>query len=183
MSYRTWTAFDLPTRAALAGGVVVALLLAIVSAVTPASPARAAETGSLVWGVKASFRSYVAGPVAHGAIDLSGGATRLGDGTYSFGQTQTTVAPGSPTGSTSFGGGVRFSGHDGQLDVKLAEPRLVVASATSAQLSVDVTQGGSTSRVTLADLRSPSASGGATTWKAFLTSAGSKVFALDGSEF
>ncbi|KQY59984.1 hypothetical protein ASD11_10810 [Aeromicrobium sp. Root495] len=183
MSSPTWTALDRPTRATLAGGVVVALLLAVVSAVTPASPARAADTGSLVWGVKASFRSYVGGPIAHGSIDVSGGASRLGDGTFSFGQTETSVEAGGSTGTTSFGGGVRFSGHDGQLDVRLASPRLVVTSASAAQLSADVTQAGATTRVVMADLKNPSTSGGATTWKAFLTTAGSQVFALDGSEF
>ena len=40
--------------------------------------------GALTWGVKASFRNYVQGPIALGNIQTHDGASKNPDGTFNF---------------------------------------------------------------------------------------------------
>jgi hypothetical protein len=109
-----------------------------------ATPAHAAASnisgGSLDWGAKASFRSYIAGPIAAGSITVTGATTNT-DGTFRF-------APGSGTydGATgalnaSFTGKVRFIGHDmgdgPLLDVTFDHLRIEI-SGSAANLVADV---------------------------------------------
>lgn len=152
----------------------------------PATPDKSVQAGSLTWGVKASFRSYVTGPIARGSIAISGGATSSGSG-YRFGQASTTADLPDPVGSTRFRGKVRFTGHQGELDLTFADPVVRVISGNAAVLSMSVTGYG---RVDLATLdlgsASRSTSTGAVTFRgapATLTSAGSKVFSYQGSTF
>ncbi|MBQ0867184.1 HtaA domain-containing protein [Streptomyces sp. RK75] len=72
----------------------------------PASGAIA--DGNLDWGVKASFRKYVTGPIANGKVETSDGA-RSTDGGYRFPKGSGTFADGAL--NASFDGGVRFLGH------------------------------------------------------------------------
>ena len=71
-----------PLRAFLLAGAVG------LTALLPASGAFAAPVdvsgGSGDWGVKLSFRNYIAGPIAHGDIAVSDGASVNVDGTYDF---------------------------------------------------------------------------------------------------
>ncbi len=83
------------------------------------------ETGTLDWGVKASFRSYITGPIAHGSATPSSGATANADGTYRFPLDDGTL-DGPEEIDADFGGQVRFSGHDGALDLTLSDPRVVI---------------------------------------------------------
>lgn len=115
--------------------------------VTPRlAPSVTFGSGHVDWGVKASFRSYIEGPIAHGSYTASDGAVRNGDGTIRFellGGTYDTVAR---SGELQLRGTVRFSGHDApggpQLDLTLRDPRLVLdgdggtlhANATSKAL-------------------------------------------------
>jgi hypothetical protein len=154
---------------------------------TPAGKPDAATTsGWLSWGVKESFRSYLTGPIAHGAITVSGGARADGAG-FRFGQSATTADPPRATGTSSYRGQVRFSGHAGVLDLAMSSPRVEVSSSTSAVLSLAVSGFG---RVRLAslDLAGGSRSAGSdwVGWSgvpARLTAAGTKVFAYNGSAF
>ncbi len=140
--------------------------------------------GSLAWGIKESFRSYVAGPIAHGSITTSG--VSLSGGAFVFGQAAGSTFDGS-TGSTSYSGSVRFRGHDGLLDVSLSNPVVTVESSTRATLSVSVNGGASTSFATL-DLSAGvrSTPGNTVTFSgvpASLTAAGARVFSFNGSNF
>jgi hypothetical protein len=153
---------------------------------SPSTKPESGTNGWLSWGVKASFRSYVTGPIAHGAISVSGGARADGGG-YRFGQSATTADPPRATGTSTYRGQVRFSGHSGVLDLAMGSPRVQVTSSSSAVLSMAVSGFG---RVQLAslDLGDGRRSAGSdwVGWSgvpARLTTAGAKVFSYQGSAF
>lgn len=77
----------------------------------------------LVWGVKASFRSYV--EAAEGTITLSDGATRADDGTFIFiaepGGDLVIAPDGTATGAMRFQGSVMFEAHGGMLKSTIRE--------------------------------------------------------------
>ncbi|MEV6393794.1 HtaA domain-containing protein [Streptomyces sp. NPDC051907] len=66
--------------------------------------------GNLDWGVKKSFRSYVTGPIAHGKVELSGGAANSAAG-YRFPKGKGSFDADEKSLAASFDGGVRFLGH------------------------------------------------------------------------
>jgi hypothetical protein len=158
-------------------------LVVLCCALTPAAAASAADDPVPInagagadWGVKASFRSYVVGPIAHGSITVDGGASVNVDGTYHF-PVQGGGAYDALTGATvvRFGGSVHFVGHDGQLDLKISDPRVEltadgpalyadVASKTSLDAAA-ITQFPNV-RVAAVDLtgKTPTIAGGTTTW-------------------
>lgn len=153
---------------------------------SPSARPESDTDGWLSWGVKASFRSYVAGPIAHGAITVSGGARADGGG-YRFGQSATTADPPRAIGTSTYRGQVRFSGHSGVLDLAMSSPRVQVTSSRSAVLSMAVSGFG---RVQLAslDLGDGRRSAGSdwVGWSGVptrLTAAGAKVFSYQGSAF
>lgn len=80
------------------------------SATTPAAAQGELVDGTLDWGVKDSFRTYVTGPIANGKVETTGGATasdagyRFPDATGSFDADEQTLDAG-------FEGKVRFLGH------------------------------------------------------------------------
>lgn len=80
--------------------------------------------GSLTWGVKESFRTYVTGPIAGGTITASDGATlpsgQSGAATFALAAGQS-FDPDNP-GELAFAGTVFFSGHEGILEVKISDP-------------------------------------------------------------
>lgn len=148
--------------------------------------------GALDWGVKASFRRYVGGPIAHGAITTGGGATANGDGTFRFAADGGTYDPASGRATLRFGGSVRFSGHAGQLDLTIARPRLEIDGGV-ATLHADVSSkslsGGVVEQFTGVDLArvdlgtpaaGPAVAGGRLGWRelpAALTANGAPAFA------
>jgi len=71
----------------------------------------------LIWGVKASFRSYV--EAAGGSVTLSDGATRTENGGFVFnavpGGNLNIASDGSATGAMRFEGTVTFEAHGGML--------------------------------------------------------------------
>nr|WP_236778822.1 HtaA domain-containing protein [Agromyces seonyuensis] len=141
-------------------------------------PATVIPSGSLTWGVSASFRSYVTGSIAQGAVSVSGGATQSG-GVFQFGQSASTFT--GSTGSADYFGSVRFTGHSGVLDLTFANPTLRVDSPTVGTLQVTVNG----SRVNLATVNlaaaSKSTAKGATTFaNAPVTLNGEGAAAFDG---
>ncbi|WP_440311962.1 HtaA domain-containing protein [Leucobacter chromiireducens] len=89
--------------------------------------------GSFEWGVRKEFRDYVTGSIAKGKITVSNPAS--GSSVYKFPQ----IAGGTwdakkQTGSVKFAGNVNFTGHDGVLNLNLANPELHVLSASKAEL-------------------------------------------------
>jgi hypothetical protein len=87
---------------------------------TPASPSASATTpaaeqgelvdGTLDWGVKESFRSYVTGPIANGKVETTAGATTTGTG-YRFPDATGSFDADEQTLDAEFDGQVRFLGH------------------------------------------------------------------------
>ncbi|WP_336501377.1 HtaA domain-containing protein [Microbacterium paraoxydans] len=134
--------------------------------VTPTKPAATVPGGSLRWAISSSFTNYITGPIAQGAIAVSGGATRSG-GQFQFGQTVGgDFDATSGRGSVVYRGAVRFTGHHGVLDVTVADPMIRITSASSATLSV--TSGGAQVPFATLDLSRAvrTAAGGAVTYTA-----------------
>ncbi|MFF9505594.1 HtaA domain-containing protein [Streptomyces sp. NPDC014724] len=122
---------------------------------SPASPspsapatdgAAAADPGAIVdgtldWGVKKSFRAYVTGPVAHGRVETTGGATASGDG-YRFPDATGRFDAAKQTLNAGFDGKVRFLGHEENgaytLDLSLTGLEIQV-NGTKGTLIADVT--------------------------------------------
>ncbi|MFD7284511.1 HtaA domain-containing protein [Streptomyces sp. NPDC059863] len=87
--------------------------------------------GTLDWGVKESFRSYVVDKIARGKVELSDGAAKSGAAAYRFPKGTGDFDATARTLSASFGGTVRFLGHqdeDGEyvLDLRLSGLQVVV---------------------------------------------------------
>ena len=141
--------------------------------------------GSLSWGVKASFRSYVTGPIATGAISTTGASAS--GGAFVFPQTDAALLV-NGLGTASYAGTVRFTGHSGVLDLRLSDPQVRIDSATSGTLLLRVNGG---TRVAFASLALGSGSQstdatGAVRYAnvpATLTAAGSSAFTFGGSSF
>ncbi|MEZ3161394.1 HtaA domain-containing protein [Microbacterium sp. BWT-B31] len=141
----------------------------------PVTPPAAVAGGSLRWAISTSFSNYVTGDIAHGSIAVGGGATRA-NGSFQFGQAAgSTYDPATGLGTVTYTGSVRFTGHNGALDVTIANPQVRLTSAATGSLWV--TSGGS--QVNFATLNLAAAavltSSGATTYSnvpATLTAAG-----------
>lgn len=113
-----------------------AALLALFSA----APAGAAEPVAISagagagadWGVKASFRSYIAGPIANGSTEVSEGASINSNGTFHFPVASGTYDPETRSTVVQFSGQVHFSGHAGQLDLRIWNPRVEITPEGAA---------------------------------------------------
>jgi hypothetical protein len=121
--------------------------------------------GTLGWGVKESFRTYVVGSVAKGEITASGGASQAsGNGVFTFTGATGSYDTDADTLSASFEGAVEFKGHEGAgedggygLDLTLSDLKATLDGGTGT-LTADVTSLGEKSEdVVLADLKAKSA--------------------------
>ncbi|NNN36011.1 HtaA domain-containing protein [Streptomyces sp. S3(2020)] len=135
-----------PPRPRLYGG-VAALCLAVLGALLPAGSAHAAsrtvQGGRLDWGIKASFQSYVTGPIAKGSYSLTGGAATVGSGAFRFHSATGSYDGDTGAFSAAFSGGVHFLGHrtdagSYQLDLTISRPTVRI-TGSSGTLYVDVT--------------------------------------------
>ncbi|WP_165985954.1 HtaA domain-containing protein, partial [Streptomyces sp. YIM 98790] len=125
----------------------------------PAGPAAVVD-GTLDWGVKESFRTYVTGPVAGGGVELSGGAAGNGDGGYRFPDGQGEFNAEDDALTAAFAGSVRFVGHEkaeGEYELDLTFSGLAVElNGTGGTLFADVTAAGQRSEdVPVAELGVP----------------------------
>ena len=96
------------------------------------------EGGYLDWGVKQSFRNYIAN-IAHGTITVGDGAAQNADGTFRF-PVEASAGDVAADGSlvvADFGGSVRFTAHDGALDL-LIEDIVVTMEGDAGVLEADV---------------------------------------------
>ncbi|QIK64755.1 hypothetical protein G7068_07015 [Leucobacter viscericola] len=102
----------------------------------------------LTWGVKESFRSYISGSIANGSWDAKDGASYT---TPDFQWTKATgtVDPTTGTGTVSFVGTVHFTGHDGVLDLTLANPTIEFEGDGKASLLLDARSTDATGKVTI----------------------------------
>lgn len=152
--------------------------------INPPSDGNVVE-GSLVWGVKQSFRNYITGPIAKGSIQVSSGASTQ-NGLFWFGQRSTDWSQGAGTGSTSYGGAVRFTGHSGILDLTFSNPVVRIDSQASGTLLVSVNG----AQVAIGSLNLAAAGrrgvdGGVSysNVPVTLTAAGARVFSYGSSQF
>ncbi|MFJ5231285.1 HtaA domain-containing protein [Kitasatospora sp. NPDC088391] len=94
------------------------------------------DTGSLDWGVKAGFRSYVTGPTGGGSVELTDGAKVNADGSYHFNLASAGYDLSTHRLNAAFDGGVRFLAHGGALDVAFSDLR-ITTSGTTGTLTAD----------------------------------------------
>ncbi|MFC1230263.1 HtaA domain-containing protein [Streptomyces sp. Sce081] len=128
---------------------------------TPAPARGEIADGTLGWGVKESFRTYVVGPIAKGEVTASDGASQAsGNGAFTFTDASGTYDTDAGTLDASFEGAVNFKGHekDGaySLDLTLSDLKATLDGGTG-ELSADVDKLGEQSQdVVLATLRAKS---------------------------
>lgn len=133
------------TASAAAAFAAAALLIPTTAHAAPAAPVLTEDTtsstctvtgGTLSWGVKEGFRSYISGSIANGSWEVADGATYE---TPLFGWSNPSGSIDATTGegSVSFTGSVHFSGHDGVLNLLIANPTIVLGGDGTAQLLLD----------------------------------------------
>lgn len=115
-------------RLGLAAALALSLCLAFATtqARSDAGPAQIATGAGLDWGIKASFRNYIEGPIATGTITPSEGATRNPDGSFHFPIGEGTYDPATKGLVLRFDGSIHMSGHGGVLNMTVREPRVVI---------------------------------------------------------
>lgn len=92
--------------------------------------------GSMAWGVKTSFTTYVRGGIAKGGWDLAGGATWNG-AAFNFPVSHGTYSSKTASGTINYAGSIHFTGHHGVLDVHMSNPTLKI-NGNKAQLWMTV---------------------------------------------
>lgn len=75
---------------------------------------------NLNWGLRSSFRNYIAGGIANGGWNLTG--VSYASSTFNWSQGSGTFDQGK--GSISFPGSINFYGHEGVLDITLSDIRI-----------------------------------------------------------
>lgn len=131
------------TRGVLVGTAILGSLL-VAPQVAHASPlpaqdeAAACEVtdGTLSWGVKESFRSYISGTIANGSWETTEGA-EYEIPNFIWGNANGSIDAETGVGSVSFTGTVHFTGHDGVLDLTLANPTIELDGEGKAALLAD----------------------------------------------
>ncbi|WP_169746811.1 HtaA domain-containing protein, partial [Demequina gelatinilytica] len=91
--------------------------------------------GRLTWGIDSGFRSYVTGPIAQGAISVTGASAK--GGSFTFLQSGGDADADARTGTARYAGAVTFTGHHGELNLTVSNPYVRLGS-TGATLSVEV---------------------------------------------
>ena len=96
------------------------------------------QVRALEWGVKQSFRNYVA--MSGGTTEAGEGAEQAADGAFVFpaaaGEGLALDAGGAPSGRAAFDGEVRFEAHGGMLSVRVTGLEVEIGPQGGA-LSVD----------------------------------------------
>ena len=165
------------------------LLPAAAQADDPPTPISAGAGAD--WGVKESFRNYVLGPIAHGSISVSGGASQNPGGSFHFPVAAGEYDPVNGATVLAFSGAVLFQGHDGALEVTISDPRVELTpegGALYADMASKPNIPGASSttypNVQVADLdlsgKTPAVDATTTTWPALpsaLTNAAVSAFA------
>jgi hypothetical protein len=125
------------TALAVAAALVPLAILTPSAAAT--SPLECSVTdGSIDWGFKESFRSYISGAIARGKWTVSDGAT-YATPSFSWANGTGTFVGETNSGELGFDGAIDFTGHNGILNTVIANPSLRFIDASRASLLVDVT--------------------------------------------
>ncbi|MDW5595424.1 HtaA domain-containing protein [Conexibacter stalactiti] len=134
MSHRTIS------RSAWQALIAALLAAAMLVATAATAPARADAAGAvaitegegLLWGMKLSWRNYTGIGTWSGGVEYLGGA----DG-YRWPFRSGSYDPETHRAELQFGGTVRWTGHEGALDMTMSDPRLTI-DGDDARLSVKV---------------------------------------------
>lgn len=123
-------------HALIAALLAVALLVAT-AATAPAradaaDPVAITEGEGLLWGMKLSWRDYTGIGTWSGGVEYLGGA----DG-YRWPFRSGSYDPDTHRAELQFGGTVRWTGHEGALDMTMSDPRLII-DGDDARLTVNV---------------------------------------------
>ncbi|MFJ4712067.1 HtaA domain-containing protein [Streptomyces sp. NPDC088785] len=175
---------------ALAAATATVVALGAGALVLPAAAADGApagielKNGTLDWGIKQSFRSYVTGAAA-GSIAATDGATQAaGNGPFTFTGGTGTYDTATHGTDTSFKGAVRFSSKAHGFDIRVSDVK-VVTSGTTGHIDADVSLNGTVQNdiefatLDLSGVRPGQGAGGAMTFKdipATLTAKGAAAF-------
>lgn len=132
--------------AAIAASIAAGLLVAPAAAnAAPAvaegdgeTPAAGCEVtgGTLSWGVKETFRAYISGSIVNGEWETSDGADYKTPN-FTWDGATGSIDPETGTGAVSFTGTIHFTGHDGVLDLTLANPTIEFEGDGQAALLLD----------------------------------------------
>lgn len=151
-----------------------------VTVTVPEEPTGPSATGSLQWGIKSSFVNYIENLSGDGVVSLTPPTTRVGSA-FAFPQSAATTWDAErQTGTVQFAGAASFSAHGGALAFAIANPKIVVSSASAAELIV--TTGGRDVVLAMLDLSKATKTSlpdGSVRWAdvpAILTEAGVPVF-------
>ena len=146
---------------------LVAVLLGTVPLIGIATSANGADSGSLTWGFKSSWRNYVV-TIAAGTTSLSDGAGTNSSGEYVFPQDSTDLTSPGGTGVTKYEGSVRWQSTAHGFDITMADPWLEVTSSDEAVLTAVLTDDGGDSRgrveIAKVDLDDPEVDADSLTW-------------------
>lgn len=176
------------TAAIAAATALSAVALALPAAADGAEAGTAAidlTDGTLTWGVKESWRTYVVN-TAHGEITAADGAEQAADnGPFTFTGGTGTYDGTTHAVDTSFDGSVRFTSTRHGFDITLADVKLTTQNATTGAITADVTAAGATAQdvefadLDLTDVRPGGGADGAMTFAdipATLTAEGAEAF-------
>ncbi|MEU6951349.1 HtaA domain-containing protein [Streptomyces sp. NPDC045714] len=104
-----------------------------------AAPKLELVDGTLDWGIKETFRKYIAGPIAQGEITVADGAKQAaGNGVFTFTDGKGSYDTATHGSDTAFKGSVRFEGHHGLLDVELSDVK-VASGRETGTITADFT--------------------------------------------
>lgn len=92
--------------------------------------------GTLTWGVKEAFRSYISGAIAKGSWAVSDGAS-YATPNFSWEGASGSINADSGEGLVHFTGTIVFTGHNGVLNLQFANPTVRLRGDGSADLLLD----------------------------------------------
>ncbi|NGO77909.1 Htaa domain protein [Streptomyces sp. YC504] len=144
-----------PRRAAQVAAVTAlgALFAALLPVTSAHAEDRTVQGGRLDWGIKASFQSYVTGPIAKGSYTLQGGAATAGASQFRFHSAKGSYNPDTGALSAGFSGGVHFLGHkkptgEYELDLTISRPTVKISGGSGTLYADMVSKAKSTGKVT-----------------------------------
>ncbi|MER7176322.1 HtaA domain-containing protein [Streptomyces mesophilus] len=144
-----------PRRAARIASVTAlgALFAALLPVTSAHAEGRTVQGGRLDWGIKASFQSYVTGPIAKGSYTLQSGAATAGASQFRFHSAKGSYNPDTGALNAGFSGGVHFLGHkkptgEYELDLTISRPTVKISGGSGTLYADMVSKAKSTGKVT-----------------------------------
>lgn len=149
------------STAALLGGAALAAA-ALFAPGFNGAPAQAEELtsscevtgGTLEWGVREAFRSYISGSIANGGWEVSDGAS-YETPSFSWSNPVGSIDAETGEGSVSFTGAISFSGHDGVLNLRFANPTIEFRGDGTAKLLLDARSNDAQGELVIDETRVP----------------------------